>query len=851
MNRLKLLCVVLVIIFVLSGCTTKLNETINKDDVVVAGSTANDLSSAEYKLFAENEKFSFWFNENTTAFKVIDKLDGFEWYSTDNPTQSKNAADAPFTLSYVNQSGLIEKMDAMTACISDGQYVVQKTDKGATVTYSLGEYDSELIVPLAISKERKDFILSKVENDFEKNQIEIMYQYVELEKLNEENQKKFSELYPKLLEGPLYILRENVMASNTKMKDLALKLNKLGYTEEMYREDSVNFITEDKGDEVKPCFRVQIIYELSDKGLKVTLPSKEIQMNSELPLLEIELLKYFGSPNVSDEGYFLLPDGSGSLMNFYNGAGNLQEYSVDIYGLDYSAAQTENIYQCDQAYFPVYGIKNGSHAAFAVIEGCDAVATVIAYPGGDQLSPYAYPKFRLRSYTKSYTNNNNSNTQTNYFISLQNKRTEDDIVVNYNLLNGEDSTYKGMAKFYRNYLFGDAKNSNAAEMSGLLVECIGQINKDGSIAGFKYSEDIVLTDYNDVKNIAEELNEKGLKNLKIKLNGWYNGAVRNAYSGKLNLNKKLGNANELKELYNYLKDKGIGLYPEADMLYTYETAAFDGFSSNQDTVTLVSKAKGYRIEYNPATFNRDPKYITPYYINNKNAIVSAFDGFFKSYDKLGLESVSLRNIGRDLNGDYDDNAGEDREQILKAIDEKLAAVAESKSVITNGINAYVLDNIDYCSDIPLTSNGRVNTDESIPFVQMVVSGNIAYSGPAINLSGDTKKCILKMAAVAADPYYVVSAKNSNETRDTDYAYLFNSDYEYLKNDITGIVKKYCDDMSGLSGKQITDYEKLSKNLYKTTFEGGATVIVNYSERNIEFDGVVYEANSYVVNRQEG
>ena len=68
MKRFKFLYVVLVIAFVLSGCTTKLNETIVKTDVIATGSMKNDISSSEYTLFAENEKFSLWFNENTTAF---------------------------------------------------------------------------------------------------------------------------------------------------------------------------------------------------------------------------------------------------------------------------------------------------------------------------------------------------------------------------------------------------------------------------------------------------------------------------------------------------------------------------------------------------------------------------------------------------------------------------------------------------------------------------------------------------------------------------------------------------------------------------------------------------------------
>lgn len=850
MKKIRFLYVVLAIVFVLSGCTTKLNETIIKTDVIGAGSIKNDISSSEYTLFAENEKFSLWFNENTTAFKVVDKSDGYEWYSTENSTQTKSASDAPFNLSYVNQSGLIETMDAMTACIADGQYSVKKLKNGLKVTYSLGEYDTELMVPLAMSKERKEFILDKIESDFAKNQFDIMYQYIDLKNLNEENQKKFSSLYPKLEDGPLFILRENIVASNEKMKELALMLYNIGYTEEMYREDTENFVTDGEGKEVKPCFRVQIVYELTDNGLKVTVPSKEIQMNPEFPLLEMELLKYFGSPNVGDEGYFLLPDGSGSLMNFYNGTGDLQEYSVDVYGLDYSAAQTEYIYQCDQAYFPVYGIKNGSHAAFAIIEGCDSVASVNAYPGGEQLSAYVYSKFRLRSYIKTYTSSTNNNTQTSYFISLQNERCEDDIVINYNLLNGETASYKGMAQLYRNYLFDESKTVSN-DMSGVLIECIGQINKSGSFAGFGYSKDIVLTDFNDVKTITDELTEKGIKNLKIRLSGWYNGAIRNTYSGKLKLNKKLGSEKQFKELYEYLNKKNIGFYPDADMLYTYDTAPFDGFSSTRDIVSLVSKAKGYRIEYNPATFCRDPAYSTPFYINNKNAIIAAFDGFFKKYNKYNFNSINLRNVGRDLNGDYDDNSGEDRQKILKTLQEKLASVSKNNSVMTNGVNAYVLNSVDYCSDIPLSSNGRDNTDESVPFVQMVISGKIAYSGPAINLSGDTDNIILKMASVAADAYYVVSAKNSQEVRDTDYAYLFNSDYQYLKADITGVIKKYCEDMKGISGKQMMDYQKLSDSLYQTTFEGGATVTVNYSNKDIEYNSIVYAANSYTVGKQEG
>ena len=850
MKKIKFICIPLALLFILSACGTKLNEAIVSSDVLVSSTTVNDLTSPEYKLITENDRLGFWFNENTTAFKVVDKSNGYEWYSTEKNTQSKTENDAPFKLSYVNQSGLIETMDAMTASIADGQYNFEKTENGIKVNYSLGEYITTRLIPLAMSKERKEFILSNIESEFKKSQFDIMYQYIDLEKLNETNKEKFSALYPKLTEGPLYILRENVTSSEDKMKELEKFLKDAGYTEEMYKKDLENFVTDDSDVEEKPQFRVQIVYKLTENGLMVTVPSKEIQMNASFPLLEIELLKYFGSPKREDKGYFLLPDGSGSLMNFYNGRGNLQEYSTDIYGTDYSAANPENIYQCDQAYFPIYGIKNGNNAIFAVIEKGDAIAKVKAYPGNEQLSAYVYSVFRIRSYAKSFLNSSANNEKSGYFVSLQNERYQDDIVINYEFLNGENASYKGMAKFYKDYLFGSESNS-VAKAPSLLVECVGQIEKTKTFAGFGYSKDIALTNFGQVKEIATELTDVGINDLKIKLSGWSGGALRNRYSGKLEINKKLGSKAEFKKLAGYLSENNIGFYPETDFLYTYDTGLFDGYSVSKDSVTLVSKSKGYKIEYNPATFCRDPKYLTPAYINNIGAIERAFKGFLKDYEAFEIGTVSLKNIGHDLNGDYDDKKGIDRQKTADRIEKSLKQMAEKYSVMTNGVNAYTLKYTDYCSDVPLWSNERDNTDESIPFVQMVISGNVGYSGYAVNLSGNVKDNFLKMAAVAADVYYVVSAENHTEVRDSDYDYLYNTDYSYLKDDMISAVNEYRKAMDGLSGQQIIDYEKLDSNLYRTTFKDGSTVTVNYDNSSKTYDSVEYEAESYTVKKQEG
>jgi len=585
-------------------------------------------------------------------------------------------------------------------------------------------------------------------------------------------------------------------------------------------------------------------YELCEDSLKVTVPHSEIQMHNEFPIVEIDLLKSFGSPNRDEAGYFLLPDGSGSLMNFYNGKDNLQPYNVNIYGNDKSVAENEDIYQCDQVYFPVYGIKRGNNAVLTVIEKGDAIATINAYPGSEQLRSYVNATFKLRAHYRSYTSAD-ANTS-NYFVSLQNTRYEDDVVLSYNFLNGDKADYKGMAENYRNKLFGGS--SKKVSSTALLVECVGLIDKQVSVLGFEHTKKVVLTDFNDVKNIAKELQKIGFENINIKLSGWSGGGYYGKYAANTKINTELGSQKELSELYNYLNSAGIGFYPDVDTQYTYKTSLFDKFTNN-DIVTLISKSKGYLIEYNPATFERDPKYKTPAYINNPSAVKRAFDEFFKKYSAYGFSGVSLRNIGSDVNGDYHTEKGISREAAKNLILKSLLSVSKDYSVLTNGVNAYTLPYVDYCSNIPLTSNNRDNTDMSVPFVQMVISGYVGYSGPALNLQGDKQGTILKMAQIGADAYYIVSAKNGAETADSDYSFLYSSDFTYLKDNIESLALKYQQDMRDVLGKRIVNYEKLSERLYKTTFENGMTVTVNYDYNAVEFEGVKYEARSYIIGKK--
>lgn len=847
MKKFRILIIPLVFLLLLSGCGTKIEEKLNSSDILAAGTTENNPYSSDYMPIAQNSEISFLFNKDTTGFKVVDKHNGYEWFSSPADKQNVTAQNAPFVLTYVSSQGQIESIDAMTGSVMSGQYDYERTEDGIKVTYSVGDFSELLLVPLAIDAERRESILEKIDDEFEKSQFDTMYQLIDYEELDEEKRKVYIEKYPTIKDGPIYILRESIMSSDSKMKDLALVLNECGYTEEMYKEDSRLFISEQSDNSKNdPRFRIQICYSLTEDGIRITVPKEEIQMNPSCPLVGIQLHKYMFSPSMSDSGYFLLPDGSGSIMNFYNGRGDLQEYNTKIYGIDYSSAISEYVYNYEQSYLPVWGVKNGSNAVFSVIEEGSAIAEIDAFPGNDRLNAYAAATFNIRTYQKSYLNS--STGPSNYFVNVQNKRYDGDISIRLSFLSGKKANFAGMADWYRKYLFENDESQNYGKPE-LLLECVGLIEKQTQTFGIKHTEEYAATTFNQAQTIVSELKESGIKGINLKLSGWCNGAYHGGYAGNFSVNDLLGGEDALIELNKNLSKNGISFYPDIDFQYTYKDSAFDGFSEKDDVVTLITHDTGYRVDFNPATFCRDEKYKTPAFINNVNAIKRAFDKFFKKYDKLDIKGISLGRIGREINSDFSDEKGIDRENTLKEIIKLLNKTDKNHSIMTSGVNAYVLGITDYCTEVPLASNERDNTDMSVPFVQMVISGKVRYSGEAVNLSGGSENLWLRMAAVAADPYYVVTQQYAQQVRDSDYSFLYCSDYTYLKNDILNDVKDYQEKMAGISGRRLIDYIKLSEDLYRSVFEGGYCVTVNYGKADISFENKVYSAKSYEVERE--
>ena len=90
--------------------------------------------------------------------------------------------------------------------------------------------------------------------------------------------------------------------------------------------------------------------------------------------------------------------------------------------------------------------------------------------------------------------------------------------------------------------------------------------------------------------------------------------------------------------------------------------------------------------------------------------------------------------------------------------------------------------------------------------------------------------------MAGDPYEIVETK---------YNYLFSANYRDWLTTISEQYRKAAPILQYVSGKVITEHTMLLKNVYKTVYEDGSTVYVNYGKKAAAADGLQVEAGDYV------
>lgn len=595
-------------------------------------------------------------------------------------------------------------------------------------------------------------------------------------------------------------------------------------------------------------FSIPVHYTITDDYFKSEIIASKIEEGANEKLLNIGLLPYFGAGGVGDEGYLMVPDGSGALINFNNNKGSYDEYSQPIYGKDNTFNTQLKKDNTDEIKMPVFGEKNGENGFIAVITNGDGLAKINAAVSG-KLTSYnnIYSEFGYRSQDTVGLGNKQGGL-VNVIKLSDMANNEGNYEVRYYFLEGKESDYSGMARRYQKYLTEECGFKSRVYTAGFpfFLDVYGSITKQKSIFGIPFHITEALTTYDECIKLIDLLRLRGIDNIVLK----YDNCIRN-YQGKIpsvfNAENRLGGIKAFNRLCSYLKANSIRFFPNIDFVKYYKYG--NGFSVYGDSSKTINNVPSEQVAFKLSTLDENMD-VHPWYLLSPIRVIDAVKKFIGSLKKTAVNSICLDNIGNQVYSDF----GKRQVNRIKAIEiwENSMDFIKKQSdlIMVSDANVYTFHYADYIVDVPVTYSYFDIEDESIPFYQMVLHGFIQYATPSINLSSNPEHMLLKALETGSCLKYSWIWRDNTLLKETEYDYLYSVNYKAW---FEKAVRNYLEVkpvLMKISNQRIVSHKKLVKNVYETEYENGVKIVVNYSDLPIKVLGKEVKGDSYLLLENE-
>jgi len=590
---------------------------------------------------------------------------------------------------------------------------------------------------------------------------------------------------------------------------------------------------------------VPVVYELEEDYMSVSVKCSEIKetmTDKGLVATQLTLLGAFGAGEGDENGYFVIPDGCGSLIRFNNGKETTKSYSQKVYGRDITNVPTTKPAVTEEVLMPVYGIVRNDNAMTVIIEEGDGNVSLNANVSGQSLSSFNTCNFtfQLRG-SDTYAM---SGDYGNLTVFENGGIKTDTIKLRYYPTADENASYMNIAETYRNYLLNDGNVTQKAKADStqLYLDLYGGTLKSRSVLGIPVTMKTSMTSYQEAEKIIAELSGLGVDDMSVVYNNWTNDGISGKVDYKSKPSAALGGAANFNRLVKYLDEKGYDFYPAVNNK-TFDSG--NGYYTFTDTTIRISNSYSRQMTYN-LSYGVQNTNIKTKSLLSPGVFTDLYNKLAKNYSGRKLTGVCLGEMTSTIWGDYG-KQNMSRDDTVSALQESYQNIQDSGiSLLADTCAAYAFPYADKISDVPLHSSGFDVFDEEIPFYQLVMHGVLPYSSTAINASADSTESFLTAIATGCNPAYDMIYAEASDLKDTLLDKYYYSNYAFWTDTAAQEYKLAKEILSGVSDKVITDYTR-ENDISVTTYEDGTQVTVNYAEKTITANGIVYK----LANAEEG
>jgi hypothetical protein len=221
----------------------------------------------------------------------------------------------------------------------------------------------------------------------------------------------------------------------------------------------------------------------------------------------------------------------------------------------------------------------------------------------------------------------------------------------------------------------------------------------------------------------------------------------------------------------------------------------------------------------------------------------------KSHEKrvrsLGMQSLTYAGMTNQLYGDYGRNQI-DIQGVIDLYQNTLEGISESYGINAVNPNQYLWRNVSRYLQSPMfTSQYLIQTD-TVPFLQIVLSGSMEVYATYANFSFYTETDILRMIDYNVYPSFILTHDPSYKLISTNSSNFYSTEFELYEDLIHHIYRRMNTAYQSVLGSQWMDRIVVSPGVIVNRYANGVEIVINYTNDIQTYNGRTISPLNYRV-----
>lgn len=584
----------------------------------------------------------------------------------------------------------------------------------------------------------------------------------------------------------------------------------------------------------KDNFEIPVIFSVEKGVFSAEIDFKNLREKGKNKILSVRLFPYFLSGTSTEQGYVIVPDGSGMAVSF--NAETKGKIELPVYGENPTLTKRTQIGAQQKVYVPLIGMVKGDTAvaAYAVEGDCDASVFCQA-AGTENNSTSVCFEFKYRYIDVTVLADNAWNEREIYKISEQHNTVNP--VVRFEFLENTKAQPAGIAAVYREYLIQEKNLKIQPTSLQGIFEVFGAVQKQKHFLGIPYQGMVTATKLSDVSEMIQTVFDSGCNNTQWNLYGFLKGGMYNSDNDSFRIERAVGSKSDYRQLCADAEQNNADIILSSSVQHVYRAGLFE----KRNTCKKISGDYAYQYFYkkNLNSANKDFSWL----LLKPNLLLKKTEKLIKDYLHYGGDGLLLSDVGDELYSDYGEKYSSRNDTAELQIKQLDYVKQKTKNVWIDGASAYLTSHVNGIVNAPCESSHYDIQSFELPLFSMIFHGVLPITYTPVNTDESIIQVrMLKCLETGTVPYFRLTANSPQIYADTKLEFLLNTSFKRWQEKCTDFCNTYVSVCGELTDKVIVGYEIIG-DVRKVTYSDGSIVYANYASTQQTINDITIDALS--------